>query len=781
MPFMTRRPGPKLLDCPSCGLAALLPALAAVATACTAGSAGLEPAPVELARQALVASPKKIAYYPVWSSAGDDTAAPSPQAPSSLPWGKLTHVNLAFVGINSSWGCAWVDETGAPAPSFQSNAQALINYRNANFPGVKILLSVGGWTMSYRFSEAMSAANRTAFVNACVSLVSTMGADGLDLDWEYPTSLGAGNCPSGHTCQSASDPANLTATLTQLRAQAGFSGKLLTAALAANRAGAGGNIPYEYQNFFTGSPQRFDWVNIMTYDFHGTWETVVGFSAPYDLTLQALDYVVKGPNGVDDTTDGVGSANKGKVVMGIPFYGPAWYGVATPGASGVGNAGTALGTVSFTKAKANFVDRFPTQCTVTAPTSGNTQNRYAYCTGNVSFCVGAVGNGSSSTCSAGGGTWTTRSNVWLSYEDTSAVGNKADAVATNNWGGAMWWTAGEDTAAGDLTTAIHNKLTPATQSPFGGTARAIPGPAIEAEDYDVGGEGVAFHDTTLTAPCNSGNAYRTGAGDCVDIQPTGGTDPGGFNVGWAAAGEWLEYTVNVATTGSYTMELRVAATAATRTVHVEVDGATVGGTIAIPNTGNYQTYQTVSVTVSLTAGQRVLRLVHDTGSANVNWIRFTAVQGPSYQYFEAEAGTGANTAPMSVVADANASGGQFTWSATTTSNTGVPANGHVTFAFTAPAAGTYNLWGRFLVGPATSADDSLWVRIDTGTWVAWNEIYNRLGNAAYGWERVHDTPNGNALVSYSLTAGAHTLEIAYRESGLKIDRFLITNDLAFTP
>ena len=111
----------------------------------------------------------------------------------------------------------------------------------------------------------------------------------------------------------------------------------------------------------------------------------------------------------------------------------------------------------------------------------------------------------------------------------------------------------------------------------------------------------------------------------------------------------------------------------------------------------------------------------------------------------------------------------------------MPANGHVTFTFTASSAGTYKVWGRFLVGPSTSSDDSLWVRIDAGTWVQWNDIYPRIGNAGYAWDGEHDTANANALVSYTLTAGSHTLEIAYRENGLKMDRFLVTNDTGFTP
>ena len=79
----------------------------------------------------------------------------------------------------------------------------------------------------------------------------------------------------------------------------------------------------------------------------------------------------------------------------------------------------------------------------------------------------------------------------------------------------------------------------ATASPnYGGTAWLVPG-SIQAEDFDIGGEGVAYHDTDAV---NSGGVYRSTG---VDVQATGDSG-GGYNVGWVKAGEWLTYTVNVA-------------------------------------------------------------------------------------------------------------------------------------------------------------------------------------------------------------------------------------------
>jgi chitinase len=92
--------------------------------------------------------------------------------------------------------------------------------------------------------------------------------------------------------------------------------------------------------------------------------------------------------------------------------------------------------------------------------------------------------------------------------------------------------------------------TPSAQSPFntGGTPWAVPG-TIEMENYDYGGEGVAYHDNDSV---NSTGAYRS---DGVDVA---GCTEGGYCVAWAYQGEWLKYTINVATAGVYTVQARVA-------------------------------------------------------------------------------------------------------------------------------------------------------------------------------------------------------------------------------
>ena len=88
--------------------------------------------------------------------------------------------------------------------------------------------------------------------------------------------------------------------------------------------------------------------------------------------------------------------------------------------------------------------------------------------------------------------------------------------------------------------------TPPGEAPYGGTAAAVPG-TVQAENYDTGGQGVAYN---VTAVNGSANSYRS---DGVDLEAT--TDSGGgYDVGWTATGQWFKYTVNVATAGTYTLE-----------------------------------------------------------------------------------------------------------------------------------------------------------------------------------------------------------------------------------
>ena len=187
--------------------------------------------------------------------------------------------------------------------------------------------------------------------------------------------------------------------------------------------------------------------------------------------------------------------------------------------------------------------------------------------------------------------------------------------------------------AGDST--IVSKTTPSTGStPFYGTPAAIPG-TVMAQDFDNGGANVAYRDNSAG---NNGGAYRQ---TDVDLQSS---SEGGNNVGWTAAGEWLDYSVNVGAAGSYAVAFRVASSGQGGTFHLEFDGANVSGAVTIPDTGDWQAWQTVTRTVTLAAGAHRARLAMDAdgpgGSVgNILWMKFNAGSNGSGTVSTAYSGT----------------------------------------------------------------------------------------------------------------------------------------------
>ncbi len=155
------------------------------------------------------------------------------------------------------------------------------------------------------------------------------------------------------------------------------------------------------------------------------------------------------------------------------------------------------------------------------------------------------------------------------------------------------------------------------KGPYNGTAALIPG-RIEAENYDEGREGLGYHEFDNEG--NQGDAdYRN---DQVDIEETQDVD-GGYNVGYIRNGEWLAYTVDVQTTGMYDLDFRMAADGDNKTFHIEVDGVDVSGPVAVPNTGGWQTWETVTVNdIELSSGEQEIRIVFDSDYMNFNYMEF---------------------------------------------------------------------------------------------------------------------------------------------------------------
>src|SRR5262245_25893993 len=133
-----------------------------------------------------------------------------------------------------------------------------------------------------------------------------------------------------------------------------------------------------------------------------------------------------------------------------------------------------------------------------------------------------------------------------------------------------------------LTFLLANTAYAAKPGPYSGTPSPLPG-TVQAEDFDNGGENSGYHDTTSV---NSGGAYRPTS---VDLESS---SEGFYDVGWISPGEWLLYTVNVATAGSYVLEARVAANGQGGTFRVDFSGTDATGALTIPNTGGWQAWTT---------------------------------------------------------------------------------------------------------------------------------------------------------------------------------------------
>ncbi len=166
---------------------------------------------------------------------------------------------------------------------------------------------------------------------------------------------------------------------------------------------------------------------------------------------------------------------------------------------------------------------------------------------------------------------------------------------------------------------------------------------------------------------------------------------------------------------------------------------------------------------------------------DIRLYRIAPAEAGEVVWIEAESATSV-TVPLEILSDdADASGGQYLSVMPGNNSMGAPpAEGIATYSFTVQG-GTYKLMARVLV--PTADDNSLWLRIPDATtqtgnnasgWVWW---YDASVGSAWHWDDVRSHDDGDAVVQFTLPAGAHTLEVAYREDGLLIDSFVMTDSL----
>nr|ADM87517.1 chitinase [Holotrichia oblita] len=254
-----------------------------------------------LSALAVDATDKVVCYHGSWSHyrPGDGKYSVTDIDPFLC-----THIIYGFVGINWDGSIRIMDSW------LEIDLAALANFNGlkARNPSLKTLVAIGGWNEgSTTFSAVASSASlRTAFVNNAASFLQKHGFDGFDLDWEYPAQRGG----------AATDKNNFSLMLAEFRTLFDQRGYLITAAVAA----AGGSVDLSYD--VPKLNQYLHFINVMTYDLHGTWDAAIGHNAP--LYPSAVDVTVAQKQlTVDACIRGWISrgASPSKLILGVGTYG----------------------------------------------------------------------------------------------------------------------------------------------------------------------------------------------------------------------------------------------------------------------------------------------------------------------------------------------------------------------------------------------------------------------------------------------------------------------------
>jgi chitinase len=283
-------------------------------------------------------------YYPSWGIYQRAYYVRNIETSGSA--GKLTHLNYAFANVVNGRATiydSWADYekpfdastsvdgvADSTAPGVLRGNFNQLRKLKARYPSLKVLISIGGWTLSGGFSDAaLTSASRQTFAASAIDLfirgrlpngVSAAGVfDGIDIDWEYPAACGL-------QCGRPEDTQNFTLLLAELRRQLDSLGTVDGRRYLVTIAAPAGQD--KYSKIELGQIHAYlDLINLMTYDFHGSWETTTNFhSALYGSSSDPSR-----ANGYwsDAAVTAYLSAGvpAARLVLGVPFYGRGWTGV----------------------------------------------------------------------------------------------------------------------------------------------------------------------------------------------------------------------------------------------------------------------------------------------------------------------------------------------------------------------------------------------------------------------------------------------------------------------
>jgi chitinase len=357
-----------------------------------------------------------------------------------IPAAKLTHLNYAFAKISPAGECALVDAYAAidkfyPGDSWDNGALRG-NFRQLQLlktkhPHLKTLISVGGWTLSGPFSDvAFTDAARVKFAKSCVHFMGKYGFDGVDIDWEYPV---GGGLEVNKT--RPADKQNCTLLLTALRRELDARGQADKKAYLLTIAAPAGPKIYAHLELNKVAP-LIDWFNLMTYDFHGSWSPLTNFHAPLyaSATDPTTDETVRKQCNVDAAVKGYRAAGvpADKLVVGVPFYGRGWGGVANVNRGLYQKHAAApppgtweAGVFDSKDLAANYVGKY---------------TRFWHEEAKVPWLFDAA------------------KGTMISYDDPESLRLKAEYVNAQHLGGVMFWELSGDDAKASLLGALHAVL-----------------------------------------------------------------------------------------------------------------------------------------------------------------------------------------------------------------------------------------------------------------------------------------------------------------------------------
>ena len=315
----------------------------------------------------------------------------------------------------------------------------------------------------------------------------------------------------------------------------------------------------------------------------------------------------------------------------------------------------------------------------------------------------------------------------------------------------------------------------AAEGPYGGTPAPIPG-TVQAENYDTGGQGVAYNVTSINGTANN---YRP---DGVDLEVTSDTG-GGHNLGWTASGQWFKYTVNVTAAGTYAVTFRVAAiNAVTDAFHISnSSGTNLTGNINVPATGAWQSWTNVTATFTLPAGQQTLTFDQDHPGWNINYFSVSANQGPfggtpwpvpgtvqAENYDYGGQGVGYNVSSVNGSANSYRSDGVDLEVTTDTGggyDLGWTATGQwFKYTVNAASAGTYTV--TFRVASPNGVSDALHISNSSGSNLSGPVSIAKTG----GWQNWT-----NVTATVTLPAGQQTLTLDQDSGGWNINYMAFTS------